>query len=352
MPEVSDSLMPSSYVRVMARTTPDVARLLAGTGLTPSALAEKQTITVAQQLACVRNSMTMMRRPDWHLAWARHVAERFHGPVTAAWQCAPTLGDGVEAFARYMPKRLPYLAWRNVVDGSHWTLAIAPRMALGELSEILVELPLLSLVSYLNVMRPADLGAVVVELAHEPLVPPAVYRRWFKCTFRFQARRNAVVIPANWCDVVNVDYDAACWELALRRCRDGAEEAGGDAGSTAGIAAAVSVRLHEGLVRGRVDHRLPCLEEMAEALHLSPRTLSRRLAAERTSYQCLLDRVRKPLARDLLARGLRIGEVANLLGYASPSSFDRAFARWFGAAPRELRAGRGTAVEPAGGGTP
>ena len=84
MPEVSDSLMPSSYVRVMARTTPDVARLLAGTGLTPSALAEKQTITVAQQLACVRNSMTMMRRPDWHLAWARHVAERFHGPVTAA----------------------------------------------------------------------------------------------------------------------------------------------------------------------------------------------------------------------------------------------------------------------------
>ncbi|MBI4692883.1 MAG: AraC family transcriptional regulator ligand-binding domain-containing protein [Gammaproteobacteria bacterium] len=352
MPPVSDSLMPASYVRVMARTTPDVVRLLAGTGLTPAMLLEKHTVTVAQQLICVRNSLSMMRRPDWHLAWAKHCAERFHGPVSAAWQCAPTLGEGVETFARFMPKRIPYLSWRNTVEGLYWTLAVAPRMALGELSEILVELPLLSLVSYLSAMRPADVRAVVVELVHEPLVPPAVYRRWFKCSFRFEALRNAVTLPAHWCEVANVDYDACVWELALRRCREAEDEQRGEAGATASTAAAVSVRLHEGLVRQRVDHRLPCLEEMAEALHLSPRTLSRRLAAERTSYQMLLDRVRKPLAQDLLLRGLRIGEVANLLGYASPSSFDRAFVRWFGAAPRDLRAARGAGTAPGAGGTP
>jgi AraC-like DNA-binding protein len=82
----------------------------------------------------------------------------------------------------------------------------------------------------------------------------------------------------------------------------------------------------------------PSAENVAEKLGVHPRTLSRRLQAEGTSHQQLLDQLRFELAeRYLRERGLSIGEVAYLLGYADTSSFNKAFKRWTGSAPKRYR---------------
>jgi AraC-like DNA-binding protein len=73
-------------------------------------------------------------------------------------------------------------------------------------------------------------------------------------------------------------------------------------------------------------------------LATSARTLQRRLAAEGTSYQAVLDRVRRQAAEGYLADStLSAGEVGYLLGYSEPAAFHRAFKRWNGAAPAEWR---------------
>ncbi len=81
-----------------------------------------------------------------------------------------------------------------------------------------------------------------------------------------------------------------------------------------------------------------CIESIARALGTSARTLQRRLAAERTSYQDLLDGARKEAAgRYLASSGMAICEIAYLVGYSEPAPFHRAFKRWFGTTPEAYR---------------
>jgi AraC-like DNA-binding protein len=82
----------------------------------------------------------------------------------------------------------------------------------------------------------------------------------------------------------------------------------------------------------------PKRDTVAQTLHLSQRTLQRRLQEEGTSFQTLLDDTRRELAEQYLAQpGLTLLEIAYLLGFADPSNFFRAFRRWFDVTPGEYR---------------
>lgn len=80
------------------------------------------------------------------------------------------------------------------------------------------------------------------------------------------------------------------------------------------------------------------LVRAARELHLSPRSLQRRLDARGLTWQRLLNDTREQLARHYLRdRSLSIGDIALLLGYSEQSAFNRAFKRWTGQTPKSLR---------------
>jgi AraC-like DNA-binding protein len=80
------------------------------------------------------------------------------------------------------------------------------------------------------------------------------------------------------------------------------------------------------------------LEEAARGLHLSPRTLHRRLQDEGTSFRAIRDALRRDLATARLAKpGGSVARVAADLGYSEPSAFFRAFQGWTGEAPSAWR---------------
>jgi AraC-like DNA-binding protein len=71
--------------------------------------------------------------------------------------------------------------------------------------------------------------------------------------------------------------------------------------------------------------------DVARRLCVSPSTLRRRLRAEHTSYQELLDCVRRYRCEKTLARRWLPGKsIAAELGYSQPNSFYRAFGKWTG----------------------
>jgi len=71
---------------------------------------------------------------------------------------------------------------------------------------------------------------------------------------------------------------------------------------------------------------------------MSPRSLQRRLAEERTSFREVLEKLRRDLARDHLERHRTpIAAVAYLTGFSDVSAFTRAVRRWFGRTPARLR---------------
>ncbi len=77
---------------------------------------------------------------------------------------------------------------------------------------------------------------------------------------------------------------------------------------------------------------------IARRFSISPRTMQRRLAAQNLAFRELVDEIRAQLAMELLAKPeFTIQEIAAKLGYTQASSFHRAFKRWTGQTPSEVR---------------
>lgn len=83
-----------------------------------------------------------------------------------------------------------------------------------------------------------------------------------------------------------------------------------------------------------LDGATPTLEQVAIKLNMPPWTVRRKLIDEGSSFQKTLNKTRMELSmsyvRDTL---LSLNEIGYLIGFGSPSAFQRAFKRWTGIAP-------------------
>jgi len=79
-------------------------------------------------------------------------------------------------------------------------------------------------------------------------------------------------------------------------------------------------------------------DDVIQSLHLSQRTLQRKLKEEGTTYKELLDETRKELAKEYVNdTSLSFSEITYLLGFSEQSNFTRAFKRWQGQSPSVYR---------------
>lgn len=82
----------------------------------------------------------------------------------------------------------------------------------------------------------------------------------------------------------------------------------------------------------------PSVDEVADQLAISTRTLGRSLRDIGTSYQRILDDIRKEISIEYLCSShLPVEEIAALTGYSDPSNFRKAFRRWTGRTPSSYR---------------
>lgn len=331
---IKRTLMPNTYVRLLTQEFDDLDRVTEGTGIAPEDLAHyPHPVTVAQHLRCIENVIALRDSPDWHLQWGKRMAENFHGAVTMAWLSAPTLGEGLDAFIHYMPSRVPYLEWKGRADGDCFRCEVTPVVELGPVRHMLVEVPLVVMHEYVRVMRHGPASAARVELAYPPPMEAGLYARWFDCPVAFECGGNALVIPAGWRAIANVDFDEGAWRSALSRC-----EAQCHPGDQRNVLTRVRQLLLESIAEGRSGAE-PTLDHVARRMHLSPRTVIRRLRALDTTFQQLSDDVLKQRARELLADPVnRVEDVAVRLGYTDAASFRKAFRRWYGMTPAAYRA--------------
>jgi AraC-like DNA-binding protein len=80
------------------------------------------------------------------------------------------------------------------------------------------------------------------------------------------------------------------------------------------------------------------LEDAASALHLSDRSLSRRLADEATTFRKLRDEAKRDFAVDRLVKTRQsIDQIAAAAGFENTSAFHRAFKSWTGSTPGDYR---------------
>lgn len=97
----------------------------------------------------------------------------------------------------------------------------------------------------------------------------------------------------------------------------------------------------EAIVRATLSFASHDLPSIAKLMRMSPRTLQRRLASEGTSVAAIIDNVRADLAFIYLRdSALSVAEVAEILHFSETSVLSRAFRRWHGTSPRDVKTSR------------
>lgn len=166
--------------------------------------------------------------------------------------------------------------------------------------------------------------ATEVQLPHVRPHDVSPYRACFHIVPRFESEMAVIRFPAALMAQPIRGADPARYHEARRRA-----DAAGRGDLLQRLRRVVRVLMLSGEVSG---------EAAAHMLELHRRTLNRRLKAQGTTFQAVLDEVRAEVARQLL-EGTRasLDDVASTLGYASVSPFMRAFRRWTGMTPGRWR---------------
>lgn len=333
--------MPVTYGRHLARLF-DPEALLEGTGIRATDLADPTLrITVRQALRYVENAIALAAQPDWYFTWVTGLSDHFHGPMSLAMSSAPTLGDVIDAFTRYFPSRIPYLHMQRRSDVDDVLVELQPLIDLGTATALLVETPLLILIRHLETVYDVDFTETALELAYPPTPYADRYADHFRCEVRFGAPRNALRIPSGWCTLTNLGYIESSWAHAVSQCE--AMMGSSRERETLGDIRALLCVAFE---RSERERPLPKLNDIADELHVTPRTLIRRLRHLGTTYQQITDDFLLARAQEMLENDeLAIKQVAAKLGFDNPANFGKAFRRWCGTSPgayrkRQVRTGQ------------
>jgi AraC-like DNA-binding protein len=251
------------------------------------------------------------------------------GALGYAWLASSTLRDGFQRMARYIKivgQRVSLVA-QDTPQGLCITLQqkrLDPMLA-AEIADFSLSM----LLDMCRVNAGTSLRPVEVTLKREMPDCVEAYADFYGCEVSFSAATDSFTLAVQDVDrplptanrqLAGVHDEILAQELATLQKDD--------------IAARCKAILLEQLTTGEVS-----IDGVAKALHMSPRTLTRRLASQGTQLQSLLDETRRDLAERYFADpGKSISDVAFLLGFSQQSSLARAFKRWFGVSPKAYRA--------------
>jgi AraC-like DNA-binding protein len=308
------------------------ADLLAGSQLTREQLQDQRAQIGAWQYAVLLATALRLDR-DHGLAYELGLRSQVtkHGFVGFGLISCANLREAIEFSERYFRARVPAFTNAMTVQGDEVVIELRETVPLGPYRAFVMDLVVVELCSlFAKVMGLDPASAGWASRIHVPHTEPQAYARYRDRLppFTFNQRAVEIHFPARMLDEPIATADPVSVQLAIERCEQEMSRQAAASGT-----------------RGQVVERLRCeggrypeLAEVAEQLHVSERTLKRRLQAEGCSFQSLLDEVRQRDAERLLANPqLAIKQVADAVGYADPANFARAFGKWTGLSPKAWR---------------
>ncbi|MDH4873589.1 AraC family transcriptional regulator [Pseudomonas sp. BN515] len=168
-----------------------------------------------------------------------------------------------------------------------------------------------------------------VEFEHPQPADTSLHNEVFRCPVKFGQPTNVMVWPGEMLDEPLITADLRLFQALL----PGLEEERRRRLADTDLTTRIGMVIEANLASGRVG-----LEQVATELHMSKRTLQRRLQELDLEFAELVEEIRQALAIELVRQSPRsLTEIAQQLGYNEASSFTRAFRRWTGLSPREFR---------------
>ncbi len=282
-----------------------------------------------------RSRMNSLYRAVWQAtgdsAFGLRVASTFHpshlGALGYSWLASPSLLSAWRKLQRYSKIDVDSFHVATSKQGREFHVGFSWDGAWEPIPPQIYTMMAL-LVHLCRSIAGQDMRFTRLEMAAPKPGDMRPFAAYFGCEMHFERDQNLLVMPLVEVDRLlpraHPELEKATDEMVIRYLAHREKT---------DIVNRVRAALFE-----RIDEGEVTVEQVAEQLHVSVRTLRRRLEEEGWNFRRLLTDVRQQLAHHYLKdKTLSLTEISYRLGFTQPSSFTRAFRGWTGKSPTEAR---------------
>lgn len=308
----------------------DKHQLLSNTGLTLSSIEQNSDVDLTGFVKLLENANHAINDERLGLMIAKRVNINVLGAVGATVTAAPTIRDGLRAMASYSSLHAGYVKLELFARHEWLEIQMTYLCALGTTSRFHTESSALQIQHYIESIT----GETLTQARYSMDFPKPSYANEYRNVLHgdisYDSKFPSVLLPLSILDAPSPYFHAEMWTQGQQQlvARLNELRLNGKTSYTQHVTA---------LLRSSVSP-LPTLIDTAKHLHLSPRTLNRKLHKEGSMFRQLKLNVLNERAENYLKHtDWGIESIAASLGYQDASNFRRAFRTQFGKSPSEFR---------------
>ena len=322
----------AALVGVLVENGVAVADALSGSGITENQLHSSATrISYRQTLTVFRNAMRLSPDPATALTAGKRMHVTAYGMYGYALLSSSTHADGVDFAVKHHRVMGPVADMIFRREDNAAVFSYRPILSpdpTGDLYRFTTEFQFSSHLTLTRDLYGSSFRFSEVRLAYAAPAHAGAYRKLFKCPVMFRQPADEVRFDLAWMSEPMPYSDPITHTMAREMCERSLVEVDRAAGVASDIRRVLIER----------PGQFPSIEAMATELSINPRTLRRKLDAERTSYRLILAEVRMRLAIGYLRETTMSNEeIASRVGYSDAANFRHAFKRWTGKNPSDFR---------------
>lgn len=319
--------------QVLADMGIDLAACLQGTGIAPTDLdCEDREVTLAQEERLFQNILGVSGDPLIGLRLAKHYPPQRYGLFGYAMLSASTLRHAMVIASRFGDELS--FTWLHVsfcVQGGEAVFSLGDRVPINPgVRKLFYDRDTMAVKVAMRELVGVEVPILHVVLPHDGQGQEERYRREFGCPMNFQpgGKSAQLSFSTEWLERRLPLRDAILSERLQMHCQRLLRSLGQSSDITSEV---------REIIVGQPGY-FPSIEVVAKKLGVSARTLRNRLGKEGTSYQDVLDEIRRALACEYLDNTrLPLQEIARLVGFVESGNFTHAFKRWTGRTPSAFR---------------
>lgn len=243
-------------------------------------------------------------------------------------QTSASMLEALHCFERF--QRLIYEGNKAQMQWLGDTCALTWDVSHGHSTQISDEVVFASLLSVMRYcLQDPAVKLRSVAFSGAPMGPMGVYEQYYGCEVLFNQPNLGMSVDSEYLLKPFDSSDPGLHGLLLEQAAHKLP--------TEPVERSFVEELHQATVRALHEGQ-PTAANIAKRLHMSSRTLHRRLDALGYVFRDFLKNIRKELVKEYLTDNqLSLSEIALLLGYSEQSAFSRAFVGWYGMTPSEFK---------------
>ncbi|OUS29955.1 hypothetical protein A9Q99_07810 [Gammaproteobacteria bacterium 45_16_T64] len=321
------------YSRVLANvigiTDSELPALLAGTSISPAKFkVHEGYIDWHDQHRIIKNALSIFNQEGLGVVAGQFYPLASHGAMGSAAMSAPNLKEALAMFMRYSRVRAQFTQLSSTQKDGNFILTHELLVEHDSVGQFLIEALLISAKLSIDFLvgRPINNAKVLVNF------PKPSYNELMedilKCPVYYEQPEIEFILPIEYLSLPVATRNKTNKELAEQQCQTLEQQ----------FEPTTTVSEHVIELLRQLPGRQLTQAQMAQLLNMSSRTLLRRLKEEGVGYQALHDAEQKKLALHYLNQpNITLELISESMGYHDPSSFRRAFKRWFGTPPSEYK---------------